>query len=150
MVGSRYQENPMNLSDTALIVLNGAAGRDDRLEPRRNSVPPVVDVNACRALVKHGLLEIVRAPVDAADIVMLREDDSPMAFVISDAGFHAISLTLPGAAPETTPTDVPTEQHAATDETMAQEGVAVAYASDTEPRRANACSMILIKSVHRA
>jgi hypothetical protein len=42
----------MKLSDTALIVLNGAAGRDDRLVPRRGDTPPVVGVNVCRALIK--------------------------------------------------------------------------------------------------
>jgi len=62
----------MKLSDTALIVLNSAAGRDDRLVPRRSSVPPVADVNACRALVKQGLAEVVRAGVDAARYRVVR------------------------------------------------------------------------------
>jgi hypothetical protein len=65
----------MKLSDTALIVLNSAAARDDRLVPRRTSAPTVADVNACRALVKQGLVVVVRSPLGATDIVTVREDD---------------------------------------------------------------------------
>ena len=88
----------MKLSDTALIVLNSASGRDDRLVPRRSSVPPVADVNACRALVKLGLAEMVRAPAGVSAIVPVREDDCPMAFVIADAGFRALNLEPSGTA----------------------------------------------------
>src|SRR5271167_355547 len=100
----------MKLSDTALIVLNSAAGRDDRLVPRRSSVPPVADVNACRALVKQGLVQVVRAPLGATNIVTVREDDCPMAFVIADAGFRALNLEPPGSA-ETAATDPDTAPH---------------------------------------
>ena len=102
----------MKLSDTALIVLNNAAGRDDRLVPRRASVPPVADVNACRALVKQRLVEVVRAPLGATDIVTVREGDIPMAFVIADAGFRALNLDPPPSA-ETAATDAATAPHAA-------------------------------------
>ena len=100
----------MKLSDTALIVLNSAAARDDRLVPRRGSVPPVADVNTCRALVKQGLVEVVRSPLGATDIVTVREDEHPMAFVIADAGFRALNLDPPGSA-ETAGTDAATEPH---------------------------------------
>jgi hypothetical protein len=96
----------MKLSDTALIVLGGAAQRDDRLVPRRSTVPPVVDVNACRALVKQDFVEVVRAPAGISDIVTVREDDGPVAFVISDAGFRALNLDQPSA--ETAATGVAT------------------------------------------
>ena len=124
----------MKLSDTALIVLGNAANRDDRMVPRRPKSPPIVDINACRALVKTGLMEATSSPRDVGThLVTVKEDDRLTGFRITDAGFHAISLTPPGAAPETLPTDTPTEPHAAADDTMAQEGVAVADAPDTEP-----------------
>ena len=81
--GAATGRTKMKLSDTALIVLNGAAGRDDRLVPRRTSVAPVADVNACRALVKQGIVEVVRASTGVSGIVTVREDDSMMAFVIA-------------------------------------------------------------------
>jgi hypothetical protein len=102
----------MKLSDTALIVLNSAAGRDDRLVPRRTSVLQVADINACRSLVKLGLIEVVRAPLGAIDIVTVREDDNPMAFVIADAGFRALNLVPPGNF-ETVGTDAATAPHTA-------------------------------------
>ena len=118
----------MKLSETALIVLNGAAGRDDRLTPRRTSVPPVVDVNACRALVKQGLVEMVRAPAGVSDIVTVREDDSPMAFVISDAGFRALNLEPPGRA-ETAATDATTAPHTGEDDEAAHDAVTACEAA---------------------
>jgi hypothetical protein len=118
----------MKLSDTALIVLNGAAGRDDRLVPRRTSVPPVADVNACRALVKPGLVEVVRAPAGAREIVTVREDDSPMAFVITDAGFRALNLDPPGSA-ET----AATAPHTAEDDEAAHDAVPAGEAATEAP-----------------
>jgi len=102
----------MKLSDTSLIVFNGAAQREDRLVPRRTNASPVVDVNVCRALVKQGLVEIVRAPAGIADIVTVREDDSPMAFVISDAGFRALNLDPPGSV-DTAGQEASTASHTA-------------------------------------
>jgi hypothetical protein len=148
----------MKLSDTALTVLNGAAGRDDRLVPRRTDAPPVVDVNACRALVKQGVLEVVRAPLDAADIVTVREDDCPLGFVIADAGFRVLNLDPPGSA-ETAATgapaapcvmtdgdaghksaggdnavaDAPAVPHAASDDSVAQEALPMPTPSTPQP-----------------
>lgn len=104
----------MKLCDTSLIVLSGAAGRDDRLVPRRASVPPVADINACRALVKQGLVEVVCAPLGVTDIVAVREDDSSMGFVIADAGFRALNLDPAGSA-GTAATDAATAPYTADD-----------------------------------
>jgi hypothetical protein len=123
----------MTLSDTALIVLTGAAKRDDRLVPRRTDVPPVVDVNACRALVKHGLIEMIRAPLGATDIVTVREDDSPMVFVIADAGFRALSLEPPASAKSTTAAGAPTVAQTGTDAEAATESAAPADAPVVAP-----------------
>jgi hypothetical protein len=102
----------MKLSDISLIVITGASQREDRLVPRRTNAPPVVDVNVCRALVKQGLVEMVRAPVGVADVVTVREDDSPIAFVISDAGFMALNLNLPGSV-DTASQEASTAPHTA-------------------------------------
>ena len=120
----------MKLSDTALIVLNAAAQRNDRLVPRRAKAPPVVDVNVCRALVKQGLIEMVLMPPGATDLVTVREDDTPMAFLVADAGFRAINLDPPGSG-ETLVTEASTTPHVATDAEVAQEAAAVADALDT-------------------
>ena len=92
----------MKLSDTALIVLGNAASREDRMVPRRPKSPPIVDINACRALVKTGLMETTSLPrADGADLVTVKEDDRPIGFRITDAGFHAVNQTPPGAWPFT-------------------------------------------------
>ncbi len=88
----------MTLSETALTLLNAAAHRDDRLVPRRANVPPIADINVSRALVKQGLLAIVRAPANATDVVTVREDDCLMAFLIADEGFRAVNLDPPASA----------------------------------------------------
>ena len=87
----------MKLSETARIVLQGAAQREDRLIPRRSAVPKVADVNVSRALVKQGLVEIIRAPANVSDVVIVREGDCAMAFLIADAGFRAINLNPPSS-----------------------------------------------------
>jgi hypothetical protein len=86
---------------------------NDRLVPRSASAPPVADVNACRAMVKQGLVGVVRAPAGATDIVTAREDDSPMAFVIADAGCRALNLEPPGS--KTAATDAAAAPHTGED-----------------------------------
>ena len=87
----------MKLSETARIVLQGAAQREDRLIPRRSAVPKVADVNVSRALVKQGLVEIIRAPANVSDVVIVGEGDCALAFLIADAGFRAINLNPPSS-----------------------------------------------------
>jgi hypothetical protein len=112
----------MKLSDTALIVLGNAANREDRMVPRRPKSPPIVDTNACRALVKTGLMETTSLPGGGrVNLVTVKEDDRPMGFRITDAGFHAINQTPPGATQETPPTDATTAPHAPTDDAVAQD-----------------------------
>ena len=123
----------MKLTDTAPIVLNAAAQRDDRLVPRGPSAAPVVDVNVCRPLVKQGLIAMVRMPPLATDLVTVREDDDAMAFLLADAGFRAINLDPPGATPQTTATDALTAPHVAMDDEVAQEAAAIADALDAAP-----------------
>jgi biotin operon repressor len=67
------------------------------------------------------------------DLVTVKEDDRPIGFRITDAGFHAINQDPPGAAPETPPTDATTAPHVATDDAVAQEAATVADALDAAP-----------------
>ena len=124
----------MKLSDTPLIVLGNAASREDRMVPRRPKSPPIVDINACRALVKTGLMETTSLQhADGADLVTVKEDDRPIGFRITDAGFHAINQTPPGAGPETPTTSATTAPHVATGDPVAQEAATVADALDAAP-----------------
>ena len=91
----------MKLSETARALsckAQGAAQREDRLVPRRPAVPTVADVDLSPGvLVKQGLVEIIRAPADVSDVVIVREGDCGMAFLIADAGFRAINLNPPSS-----------------------------------------------------
>ena len=93
----------MKLSDTALIVLSGAAGRDDGMVPRRPKIPPAVDINACRSLEKKKLLKGVRAKVRTDDLLHAQDGEQLVSFRITALGRNAIRSgdEEPGAEPKT-------------------------------------------------
>ena len=123
------------LSDTALVLLNKAATRDDRLVVPPNHLPAAARNAVVRSLLKQGLL--IEDAVELDHPLAWRTDESDadlrcsIALRMTDDGFRALNLDPPGSEPaeddETgaTGTDAPTAPDAAT---VQAEALAVADA----------------------
>jgi hypothetical protein len=98
------------LSDTALVLLNKAATRDDRLVELPNHLPAAARNAVVRSLLKQGLL--IEDAVALNHPLAWRTDESDadlrcsIALRITDAGFRALNLDPPGdeSAADTAPT----------------------------------------------
>jgi hypothetical protein len=107
------------LSDTALVLLNKAATRDDRLAEPPNHLPAAARNAVVRSLLKQGLL--IEDAVALNHPMAWRTDESEadlrcsIALRITDAGFRALNLDPPGNEPEagTSATEAPTAPDAA-------------------------------------
>ncbi len=88
------------LSDTALVLLNKAAARDDRLVEPPNHLPAAARNAVVRSLLKHGLL--IEDAVELNHPLAWRTDESDadlrcsIALRITDDGFRALNLEPPG------------------------------------------------------
>jgi predicted ArsR family transcriptional regulator len=123
------------LSDTALVLLNKAATRDDRLIEPPNHLPAAARNAVVRSLLKQGLL--IEDAVELNNPLAWRTDESDadlrcsIALRMTDDGFRALNLDPPRTEPaeddETgaTGTDAPTAPDAAT---VQAEALAVAEA----------------------
>ena len=123
------------LSDTALVLLNKAATRDDRLVEPPNHLPAAARNAVVRSLLKQGLL--IEDAVALNHPLAWRTDESDadlrcsIALRMTDDGFRALNLDPPGSEPaeddETgaTGTDAPRAPDAAT---VQAEALAVAEA----------------------
>jgi hypothetical protein len=121
------------LSDTALILLNKAATRDDRLAEPPNHLPAAARSAVVRSLLKQGLL--VEDAVELNHPMAWRTDESEadlrcsLALRITDDGFRALNLDPPDvdaeAAIDHPATDAPTAPDAAS---VQAEALAVAEA----------------------
>lgn len=89
------------LSDTALVLLNKAATRDDRLVEPPNHLPAAARNAVVRSLLKQGLL--IEDAVELNHPLAWRTDESDadlrcsIALRITDDGFRALNLDPPGA-----------------------------------------------------
>ena len=111
------------LSDTALVLLNKAATRDDRLVEPPNHLPAAARNAVVRSLIKQGLL--VEDAVEINHPLAWRTDESDadlrcsIALRMTDDGFRALNMDPPRTEPaeddETgaTGTDAPTAPDAA-------------------------------------
>ena len=123
------------LSDTALVLLNKAATRDDRLVEPPNHLPAAARNAVVRSLLKQGLL--IEDAVELNHPLAWRTDESDadlrcsIALRITDDGFRALNLDPPGSEPaeddetDTPATDAPTAPDAAS---VQAEALAVAEA----------------------
>ena len=88
------------LSDTALVLLNKAATRDDRLVEPPNHLPAAARNAVVRSLLKQGLL--IEDAVELNHPLAWRTDESDadlrcsMALRMTDDGFRALNLDPPG------------------------------------------------------
>jgi hypothetical protein len=125
------------LSDTALVLLNKAATRDDRLAEPPNHLPAAARNAVVRSLLKQALL--IENAVELNHPMAWRTDESDadlrcsIALRITDDGFRALNMDPPGSEPAeddetaTTGTDAPK----APDATSVQaEALAVAEAME--------------------
>ena len=89
------------LSDTALVLLNKGAARDDRLVEPPNHLPAAARNAVVRSLLKQGLL--IEDVVELNHPLAWRTDESDadlrcsIALRITDDGFHALNLDPPGS-----------------------------------------------------
>ena len=119
------------LSDTALVLLNKAATRDDRLAEPPTHLPAAARNAVVRSLLKQGLL--IEDAVALNHPMAWRTDESDadlrcsIALRITDDGFRALNLDPPGsdAEADTPATDAPTAPDAAS---VQAEALAVAEA----------------------
>ena len=119
------------LSDTALVLLNTAATRDDRLAEPPNHLPAAARNAVVRSLLKQGLL--IEDAVELNHPLAWRTDESDadlrcsIALRITDDGFRALNMDPPGsdAEADTPATDAPTAPDAAS---VQAEALAVADA----------------------
>lgn len=121
------------LSDTALVLLNKAATRDDRLVEPPNHLPTAARNAVVRSLLKQGLL--IEDAVALNHPLAWRTDESDadlrcsMALRMTDDGFRALNLDPPDAEVEADTnhpaTDAPTAPDAAS---VQAEALAVAKA----------------------
>jgi hypothetical protein len=119
------------LSDTALVLLNKAATRDDRLVEPPNHLPAAARNAVVRSMIKQGLL--IEDAVALKHPMAWRTDETDadlrcsIALRITDEGFRALNLDPPIADAGTDPsaTDAPTAPDAASVQT---EALAVAEA----------------------
>jgi hypothetical protein len=119
------------LSDTALVLLNKAATRDDRIAEPPNHLPAAARNAVVRSLLKQGLL--IEDAVELNHPMAWRTDESDadlrcsIALRITDDGFRALNLDPPGSDAEvdTPATDAPTAPDAAS---VQAEALAVANA----------------------
>ena len=92
------------LSDTALVLLNKAATRDDRLVEPPNHLPAAARNAVVRSLLKQGLL--IEDAVELNHPLAWRTDESDadlrcsIALRITDDGFRALNLDPPDAEAE--------------------------------------------------
>jgi hypothetical protein len=118
-------------SDTALVLLNKAATRDDRIAEPPNHLPAAARNAVVRSLLKQGLL--IEDAVELNHPMAWRTDESDadlrcsIALRITDDGFRALNLDPPGsdAEADTPATDAPTAPDAAS---VQAEALAVAEA----------------------
>jgi hypothetical protein len=126
------------LSDTALVLLNKAATRDDRLVEPPNHLPAAARNAVVRSLLKQGLL--IEDAVALNHPLAWRTDESDadlrcsIALRITDDGFRALNLDPPGSEStaeedetDTIVTDAPTVPDAAS---VKAEALAVAEAME--------------------
>jgi hypothetical protein len=121
------------LSDTALVLLNKAATRDDRLAEPPNHLPAAARNAVVRSLLKQGLL--IEDAVELNHPMAWRTDESDadlrcsIALRITDDGFRALNMDPPGSEPEadTPATDAPMAPDAAS---VQAEALAVAEAME--------------------
>jgi len=123
------------LSDTALVLLNKAAARDDRLVEPPNHLPAAARNAVVRSLLKQGLL--IEDAVELNHPLAWRTDESDadlrcsMALRMTDDGFRALNLDPLGSEPaeddetDTSAPDAPTAPDAAS---VQAEALAVADA----------------------
>jgi hypothetical protein len=128
------------LSDTALVLLNKAATRDDRLAEPPNHLPAAARNAVVRSLLKQGLL--IEDAVELNHPMAWRTDESnadlrcSIALRITDDGFRALNLDPPNADAGTDPsaTDAPTAPDAASVQTEALAVAEALEAAHTAPR----------------
>jgi len=107
------------LSDTALVLLNKAATRDDRLAEPPNHLPAAARNAVVRSLLKQGLL--IEDAVELNHPLAWRTDESDadlrcsIALRITDDGFRALNMDPPGsdAEADTLATNAPAAPDAA-------------------------------------
>jgi hypothetical protein len=121
------------LSDTALVLLNKAATRDDRLAEPPNHLPAAARNAVVRSLLKQGLL--IEDAVELNHSMAWRTDESDadlhcsMALRMTDDGFRALNLDPPDAEAEADTDHSATEAPTAPDAALVQaEALAVADA----------------------
>lgn len=91
----------MKLSDTALIILNAAAQRADRLVEHRKAAAPGPELTSCRSMVSKGLLALVAYHSGDGEglVTTPGEDGEAMAFWITDDGLRAVNIEPTVALP---------------------------------------------------
>jgi len=123
------------LSDTALVLLNKAATRDDRLVEPPNHLPTAARNAVVRSLLRQGLL--IEDAVELNHSLAWRTDESDadlrcsIALRITDDGFHALNMGPPDGGQPTDAATARTEAPTAPDAASVQaEALAVAEALD--------------------
>ncbi len=129
------------LSDTALVLLNKAATRDDRLVEPPNHLPAAARNAVVRSLLKQGLL--IEDAVELHHPLAWRTDESDadlrcsIALRITDEGFRALNLDLPDAEadqPLVSASDLAESMRMA-DAATRKEAAAIADEIDAKPAR---------------
>ena len=115
------------LSDTALVLLNKAATRDDRLAEPPNHLPAAARSAVVRSLIKQGLL--IEDAVELNHPVAWRNDETDadlrcsIALRMTDDGFRALNMDPPES--ESAADDAHTDALTAPDAASVQEGAPV-------------------------
>ena len=125
------------LSDTALVLLNKAAARDDRLVEPPNHLPAAARNAVVRSLLKQGLL--IEDAVELNHPLAWRTDESDadlrcsMALRMTDDGFRALNLDPLSSEPaEADETDAPTTDAPTAPDAAAVQAEALAVAEALE------------------
>jgi hypothetical protein len=96
----------MTLSDTHLMVLNAAAGREDKLVTKHKRLPGASLQKVCTALVKRGLLAELTGVSPDPEVLKVTTELGPTEYAITRAGLRAIGVDDESPYGEDVPKDV--------------------------------------------